>query len=101
MARKAPRFLRSDVHDVANELIRSHRFPRDVKLHRQRLTARGVPVLEVHYQWGKETRRFWVFGLDRQVYAPSFPLSIARLAIVASAVVAAVGLVVALVLSAG
>ncbi len=71
-----------DVHRAANQLIERHRFP-DEKLHRQRLTVRGVPVHEASYAWGKETRRFWVVGLDEQVHAPRYPLSVIRLSLAA------------------
>jgi hypothetical protein len=38
-----------------------------------------VPVYEARYTWGKETRRFWIYGNDQQVYAPKYPLSNVRL----------------------
>ena len=88
-----------DVHDAANELIRSHCFPQEVKLHRQRLTVRGIPVVELHYGWGKETRRLWVFGFDRRVHAPDYPLSIVRIALAIAALVLAVGVPLAIFLA--
>ncbi len=93
--------VNTEVHRAANRLLRSHRFPQSETLHRQRLVVRGVPVHEAHYAWGKETRRFWVFGLEEQVYAPSYPLSILRIAGVTAAGLAAVGLVVAMIITVG
>ena len=71
--------VNAEVNQVANRLIASHRFPGGVKLHRQALVVRAVPVYEARYRWGKETRRFWIYGTDEQVYAPKYPLSIVRL----------------------
>jgi hypothetical protein len=71
--------VNAEVNEAANRLIQSHRFPGGTKLHRQSLVVRAVPVYEAHYRWGKETRRFWVFGTDKQVHAPKFPLSLIRL----------------------
>jgi len=88
-----------EVHDAANELILSHRFPQAVRLHRQRLMVRGIPVLELHYRWGKETRRFWVFGFDHQVHAPDYPLSIVRVALAVAAVVIVVGIPLAILIA--
>lgn len=68
-----------EVNEAANGLIRSHAFAGGVKLHCQALSVRAVPVYEARYRWGKEHRRFWVFGNEHQVYAPNYPLSIARL----------------------
>ncbi|MBK8259078.1 MAG: PEGA domain-containing protein [Polyangiaceae bacterium] len=77
--------LNVEVNEAANRLIASHVFGREFKLHCQALIVRAVPVYEARYRWGKEQRRFWVFGTDRLVYAPKYPLSVHRL-------VAAIGL---------
>lgn len=71
--------VNAEVNETANRLLQAHRFPGGTKLHRQALVVRAVPVYEACYRWGKETRRFWVFGSDEQVYAPKYPLSIVRL----------------------
>ncbi|MBI5533165.1 MAG: hypothetical protein HY898_10640 [Deltaproteobacteria bacterium] len=92
--------VNSEVHDAANKLIAGHRFGTGVKLHRQKLVVRGVPVFEAHYRWGKAQRRFWVFGLDRQVHAPNYPLSIVRIASACTAVAAFIGGITAFAISA-
>eukprot|EP01130_Rhizamoeba_saxonica_P007125 TRINITY_DN2865_c0_g1_i1.p1 TRINITY_DN2865_c0_g1~~TRINITY_DN2865_c0_g1_i1.p1 ORF type:complete len:412 (-),score=78.51 TRINITY_DN2865_c0_g1_i1:68-1303(-) len=48
-------------------------------LHRQRLIVRGLPVYEVSYLDNHSSKRFWVYGTDHQVYAPSYPKSIPRI----------------------
>lgn len=83
--------VNQDVHRTANELIARHRFPSEEKLHRQRLIVRGVPVHEAVYTWGKTTRKFWVYGLDEQVHAPDYPLSVIRISLAAAGVAAVVG----------
>lgn len=40
---------------------------------RQRQMLRAVPVSEVFYEWKETSSRYWVFGLDHQVYAPDYP----------------------------
>lgn len=40
---------------------------------RQRQMLRAVPVSEVFYEWKDTSSRYWVFGLDHQVYAPDYP----------------------------
>jgi hypothetical protein len=87
--------VNADVNEVSNKLIQSHRFKGGTKLHRQSLTVRAVPVYEARYPWGKETRRFWIYGTDQQVYAPEFPLSISRLGMAIGIPVAVVGGVIA------
>lgn len=40
----------------------------------QRQVLRGVPVTECDYSWGDDFKsRFWVYGIERQVYAPDYP----------------------------
>ena len=39
----------------------------------QRQILRAVPVSEVFYEWKETSSRYWVFGLDHQVYAPDYP----------------------------
>lgn len=70
--------VNSEVNEQCNRLIASHSFSGDTKLWRQSLHVKAVPVYEARYRWGKETRRFWIFGQDNQVHAPKYPLSIQR-----------------------
>jgi hypothetical protein len=81
-----------EVNAAANELIAAHVFEGQ-KLHRQKLVVRGVPVHEARYRWGKKTRRFWVYGLERAIHAPDFPISRHRVA----SLIGAIALVVAIV----
>lgn len=83
-----------EVNDACNQLLASHRFSRDTKLWRQSIHVKAVPVYEARYRWGKETRTFWVFGDDQQVYAPKYPLSLQRVGM-------AVGIPIAVVLGGG
>ncbi len=70
--------VNAEVNEAINRLIVSHPTPRGQKLHRQSLMVRSVPVYEAHYTWGKETRRFWVYGTDLQILAPKYPISLVR-----------------------
>jgi len=63
------------VNDVVNELLESSRNP-TVYQHRQRITVRGLPVYEIGYVDGHAQKRFWVYGTEHKVYAPSYPWSI-------------------------
>ncbi len=70
--------VNGEVNELCNQLLQAHRFSGDTKLWRQSIHVKAVPVYEARYSWGKETRRFWVFGNEEQVYAPHYPLSIQR-----------------------
>jgi hypothetical protein len=83
--------VNAEVNEVSNRLLQSHRFRPGTKLHRQSLVVRAVPVYEARYAWGKETRRFWVYGTDQQVHAPKYPLSIIRLGMAIGIPTAVVG----------
>jgi len=87
--------VNTEVNGAVNELLQGHRFRDGTKLHRQSLVVRAVPVYEARYRWGKETRRFWVYGTDQQVYAPKYPLSIVRLGMAIGIPAAVVGGVIA------
>jgi hypothetical protein len=80
-----------EVNAAANELIAGHVFEGQ-RLHRQKLVVRGIPVHEARYRWGNATRRFWIYGMERAVHAPDFPISRERVAYL----VAAISLVVAI-----
>ncbi len=77
------------VDAAANALITSQAFGAELKLLQQRLTVRAVPVFEAEYTWGDRTRYFWVYGTDRLVHAPSYPLSRGRIAFGLGALLAA------------
>jgi hypothetical protein len=86
--------VNADVEAAANALIALHVFPENEKLHGQRLVVRAVPVYEGRYRWGKEMRSFWVFGTDRRVHAPRYPLSRWRVGGAVLGVVAVPGMIV-------
>ncbi|MDC0747602.1 hypothetical protein [Polyangium mundeleinium] len=92
--RRAFTRVNADVEAAANALIASHVFPENEKLHGQRLVVRAVPVYEAQYRWGKETRSFWVFGTDRRVHAPRYPLSRWRMGGAVLGVIAVPGVIV-------
>lgn len=70
-----------EVNEECNRLLASFRLPGGTKLHRQSLHVRSVPVYEGRYPWGKETRQFWIYGNEREVHAPQYPLSAPRIAL--------------------
>jgi hypothetical protein len=73
--------VNADVEAAANRLIAQHdSTPEGDKLHRQRLVVRAVPVYEARYTWGNGVRCFWVYGKDRRVHAPNYPISRLRVA---------------------
>ncbi len=84
--------VNSEVDAECDRLLAAFRLPRGAKLHRQSIHVRSVPVYEARYSWGKETRRFWVFGNDEQVYAPKYPLSLVRLGFVIGLPMAAIAI---------
>lgn len=84
--------VNNEVNEACNQLLAAFRLPGGTKLHRQSIHVRAVPVYEARYKWGKETRRFWIYGNDEQVYAPKYPLSTARIGLavgIPAAVIAA------------
>lgn len=86
------------VEAAANELIARHTFAAGDKLHLQRLIVRAVPVYEGRYRFRKEERSFWIYGTDRNVHAPRYPLSPLRVGAAAGGGVAGtVGIVLSLV----
>ncbi|MFO0589651.1 MAG: hypothetical protein U0441_19085 [Polyangiaceae bacterium] len=68
-----------EVNEECNRLLGAFRLPNGTKLHRQSLHVRSVPVYEARYPWGKDTRRFWIYGHDKNVHAPDYPRSIVRI----------------------
>jgi hypothetical protein len=84
--------VNEEVNAAANALIAGHAFGPEERVHRQRLVVRGIPVHEARYRWGRRTLRYWVYGLQRRVHAPDFPVSLSRVGLVILAVVAVVGL---------
>ncbi|XP_013400639.1 protein SSUH2 homolog isoform X2 [Lingula anatina] len=50
----------------------SRAFPNERQL-MQKQELRAVPVSEVNYTWKEVNTRFWVYGNERQVYAPDYP----------------------------
>lgn len=73
------------VNDAINELLVSQQPPPGARLLKQRVIVRSVPVDEVTYRWAGATRAFWVYGTERWVHAPDFPVSIVRVGVVAIA----------------
>jgi hypothetical protein len=72
--------VNAEVDAAVNELLEEAAFGKGTKLRRQRVTVRAVPVWEARYAWGRDERRFWVFGTDLQVHAPRFPVSASKVA---------------------
>lgn len=80
---QAPR-VNASVNVSTNALIDSHTFGADTRIVRQRLSVRAIPVFRFAYDWRGAPRTLWIYGADRTVYAPGFPLSTRRLGIVAA-----------------
>jgi hypothetical protein len=89
--RGAPVRVNAEVDAAANRLLHGYQLPGGAKLLKQRLTVRSVPVYEARYAWGRETRRFWVYGLERRIHAPRYPLSRARIGAIAGGVATVLG----------
>jgi len=39
----------------------------------QRHCLRAVPVTECRYHWKDKQYKFWVYGIEKTVYAPDYP----------------------------
>ncbi|MFO0610291.1 MAG: hypothetical protein U0324_44435 [Polyangiales bacterium] len=76
------------------ELMGSAALPNGVRLLRERLVVRSIPIHVGTYEWGGRERRFWLLGADTIVHAPDYPVSWARVG--AAAAGAAAGLAAAL-----
>ncbi|KAK2571297.1 Protein SSUH2-like protein [Acropora cervicornis] len=67
-------FFEQQINISSKKLVEEHarKWPsKRILLQRQKL--RAVPVSEVFYEWKETSSRYWVFGLDHQVYAPDYP----------------------------
>ncbi|XP_023931689.1 protein SSUH2 homolog [Lingula anatina] len=62
------------INIASGQLVQKHSqaFPSERQL-QQKHNLRAVPVSEVNYTWKEVNTRFWVYGNDRQVYAPDYP----------------------------
>ncbi|XP_061187107.1 protein SSUH2 homolog [Saccostrea echinata] len=63
-----------EINNNSKRIINEHKhaFPYErIKRQRQRLLA--VPVTEVHFTWKDTRSRYWIYGMERKVYAPDFP----------------------------
>lgn len=62
------------VNENSIRLVEKHRqcFPSQRQL-KQRHNLRVVPVSEVRYSWKDVEDRYWVYGNEMQVYAPTYP----------------------------
>ncbi|KAL4226159.1 hypothetical protein ACF0H5_014145 [Mactra antiquata] len=64
----------AEINAQSAKFVQAHRtkWPNEL-IHKQRQTLRGVPVTEVEYKWEDFTSRFWVYGTEKNVYAPDYP----------------------------
>ncbi|XP_061187106.1 protein SSUH2 homolog [Saccostrea echinata] len=64
----------NEVNNISTIIVNEHKeaFPNGNIL-KQRQQLRAVPVTEVHYTWENEQGCYWIYGLEREVYAPEYP----------------------------
>ncbi|XP_015771956.1 PREDICTED: protein SSUH2 homolog, partial [Acropora digitifera] len=67
-------FFEQQINISSKKLVEEHarKWP-SKRILLQRQVLRAVPVSEVFYEWKETSSRYWVFGLDHQVYAPDYP----------------------------
>eukprot|EP00042_Codosiga_hollandica_P038098 m.306473 g.306473 ORF g.306473 m.306473 type:complete len:193 (-) comp55306_c1_seq6:13-591(-) len=67
-------FPEQDINLASQRLIPQHmqQWPLE-RILRQRHVVRSVPVSEADFSFKDKRGRFWVYGLDRQVWAPEYP----------------------------
>lgn len=67
-------FFEQQINISSKKLVEEHarKWP-SKRILLQRQILRAVPVSEVFYEWKETSSRYWVFGLDHQVYAPDYP----------------------------
>jgi hypothetical protein len=90
-----------EVETVANRLIADHTLAAGDKVRRQRLVVRAIPVYEARYRFGREERMFWIYGAERNVHAPRYPVSPLRVgAAIGAAAFTAAGIAFAIIAAA-
>jgi hypothetical protein len=74
--------INPQVNTAVDRLLSAARTQDPRVQHQQRLVVRGLPVYQVVYNDGHQQDRLWIMGTDRKVYAPRYPTSMGRVAIV-------------------
>jgi hypothetical protein len=64
-------------HEAVREMITAAEAPPPVRVVRQRLVVRHVPVDEVDYDWRGDEGRMWVVGSEEHVFGEDMPLKAA------------------------
>ncbi len=85
-----PARVNDAIADAINRMIEAAYDP-DVLQHRQRVSVRGVPTYTCRYRYKGELRTFWVIGLNREIHAPGYPISVLRVLLVVLIVVLLLG----------
>lgn len=67
-------FFIPEINQASENLINRHTsaFPSE-RILQQRQTIRMIPILEVKYTWKNVVSDFFIYGLDKKVYAPKYP----------------------------
>ncbi|CAH1773454.1 unnamed protein product, partial [Owenia fusiformis] len=67
-------FPEPDINQCSNNLIMKHLDAyKMTNIIMQRQTLRAVPVSECAYTWKGDSKRYWVYGNEHQVYCPDYP----------------------------
>ncbi|XP_061187104.1 protein SSUH2 homolog [Saccostrea echinata] len=63
-----------EINNNSIRIVNEHKraFPNE-RIIRQRQRLLAVPVTEVHFTWKDTRSRYWIYGMERKVYAPDFP----------------------------
>ncbi len=69
-------FPQESINAASRALIEKHKtaFPTE-QLLQQRQTIRVVPITQITYQYKKNTRYFCIYGLEKKVYFPDYPMT--------------------------
>ncbi|XP_071476031.1 protein SSUH2 homolog [Diadema antillarum] len=63
------------INDTSAQIVKRHEQAyRNELLHRQRHNVRVIPVAEAKCQYNDKSFVFFVYGFERQVYAPEYPM---------------------------
>ncbi|KAL6066884.1 Protein ssuh2 [Balamuthia mandrillaris] len=68
--------VNNGVNTMLQEAIVSDRY-----IHHQRLKIRGMPLYKMVYRDNGERKVLWVYGTERKVYMPDYPLSTSRISL--------------------
>ncbi|XP_072049171.1 protein SSUH2 homolog isoform X2 [Amphiura filiformis] len=68
-------FPTQDVNTQSQQLLQKQLSVKTERVLLQRHRVKGIPIAEVSYTWQTKDGRYWVYSMDKRVYAPDYPHS--------------------------